>query len=105
MLDNTLVIWMGEFGRTPTINGGAGRDHWAPANSICLSGAGVKMGTVFGETDKYCQRPVGTTHSTHDFAATIYHLLGIDCTKEYLTPDNRPVLINYHGQPIRQILT
>jgi uncharacterized protein (DUF1501 family) len=104
LLETTLVVWMGEFGRTPTINGAAGRDHWAPTNSICFSGAGIKMGITFGETDAICSEVSGIKHSTHDFAATIYHLLGIDSTKEYMTPDNRPVLINYHGQPIRQIL-
>ncbi|MDB5338133.1 MAG: hypothetical protein JWN70_3752 [Planctomycetaceae bacterium] len=104
LLDNTLVVWMGEFGRTPWINGSAGRDHWAPSNAICLSGAGVKMGTVVGQTDRKCERPLGLTHSTHDFAATIYRLLGIDCTKEYPTPDGRPVLLNYHGKPIAEAL-
>ncbi|MGE0609606.1 MAG: DUF1501 domain-containing protein [Pirellulales bacterium] len=104
LFENTLVAWLGEFGRTPRVNGQAGRDHWGYANAICLSGAGIKMGTTFGETDRNCERPVGTSHTTHDFAATIYKLLGIDCTKEYLTPDGRPVLINYHGTPISQVL-
>lgn len=104
MLANTLVVWMGEFGRTPWINGGAGRDHWAPSSVIGLSGAGVKMGNVVGQTDRKCERPVGTPHSTHDFAATIYRLLGIDSTKEYRTPDGRPILMNYHGKPIAEAL-
>lgn len=105
MFENTVVIWMGEFGRTPQVNGQAGRDHWAPTNLICMSGAGVKMGTVVGATDAKCERVVGTPHSSHDLAATVYRLLGIDCTKEYLTPDGRPVLVNYHGQPIAAALT
>ena len=71
---------------------------------LSLSGVGIKMGTVVGQTDKNCERPVGPVHSTHDFAATIYRLLGIDCTKEYMTPDGRPVLINYHGVPIADAL-
>jgi hypothetical protein len=104
LLDDTLVVWMGEFGRTPQVNGSAGRDHWAWSNAICLSGGGVKMGSVVGQTDARCERPAGLTHSTHDLAATIYHLLGIDATKEYRTPDGRPVLINYHGKPIAQAL-
>lgn len=104
MFDNTLVIWMGEFGRTPTVNGRAGRDHWAPTSAICMSGAGIKMGTTVGQTDARCERVVGTPHTTHDFAATIYRLLGIDANKEYLTPDGRPVLVNYHGQPITQVM-
>ena len=104
LLETTLVIWMGEFGRTPTVNGSAGRDHWAWTNAICLSGAGIKMGTLVGETDRKCERVAGTPHSTHDFAATIYRLLGIDGSKEYRGPDGRPHLINYHGQPIGAVL-
>lgn len=104
LLENNLVIWMGEFGRTPQINGRAGRDHWAYTNAICLSGAGVRMGTVVGETDRRCERPVGTGHSTHDFAATIYRLLGIDLGLEYRSADGRPLLLNYHGVPIRDVL-
>ena len=105
LLKTTLVVWMGEFGRTPKVNGAAGRDHWAPTSTICLSGAGVKHGTIIGQTDGNCAYPVGTSHSTHDFAATIYRLLGIDSTKEYLTPDGRPVLINYHGKPILEAMS
>jgi uncharacterized protein (DUF1501 family) len=104
MMESTVVIWMGEFGRTPKVNGSAGRDHWGRTNAICLSGAGINSGTVVGQTDKHCAEPVGTRHSTHDFAATVYHLAGVDYTKEYLTPDGRPVLINYHGKPIAEAL-
>ncbi|MCI0682176.1 MAG: DUF1501 domain-containing protein [Gemmataceae bacterium] len=104
LLDNTLVIWMGEFGRTPTVNGQAGRDHWAYTNVVNLSGAGVRMGTVVGQTERRCERVAGTPHSTHDFAATIYQLLGIDATREYRGPDGRPHLLNYHGTPIAQAL-
>jgi hypothetical protein len=104
LLENTLVIWMGEFGRTPTVNGQAGRDHWAPTNAICLSGAGVRMGTVVGQTDRQCYRPQGFVHTTHDLAATVYHLLGIDLSREYRTPDGRPILLNYHGTPIAEAL-
>jgi uncharacterized protein (DUF1501 family) len=96
---------MGEFGRTPTVNGSAGRDHWAYTNAICLSGAGIKMGSIVGETDRKCERVAGTPYSTHDFAATIYRLLGIDGTKEYRDPEGRPHLVNYHGQPIAAALT
>jgi hypothetical protein len=105
LLETTLVIWMGEFGRTPTVNGSAGRDHWAYTNAICLSGAGIKKGTLVGETDRKCERVAGTPHSTHDFAATIYQLLGIDGTKEFRDPEGRPHLVNYHGQPIGAALT
>jgi hypothetical protein len=105
LFETTTVIWMGEFGRTPKVNGQAGRDHWGHTNAICLSGGGIRMGQAIGQTDKHCAYTVGTTHSTHDLAATIYHLAGIDYKKEYRTPDGRPVLINYHGQSIAQALT
>jgi len=104
LLDTTLVIWMGEFGRTPTVNGQAGRDHWALSNAICMSGGPVKMGTVVGKTDRKAERPAGTAHTTHDFAATVYNILGIDTKKEYVTPDGRPVLLNYHGKPIDGVI-
>lgn len=104
LLDTTLVVWAGEFGRTPRINGAAGRDHWAWTNAIGLSGAGTRMGTIVGQTDRLCERPVGTGHSTHDFAATLYHLLGIDYHQEYRSADGRPLLVNYHGRPIAEAL-
>ncbi len=104
LMENTVVVWMGEFGRTPQVNGQGGRDHWGYTNAICLSGGAINMGTVVGQTDKHCAYPVGQSYSTHDFAATIYHLAGIDYTKEYVTPDGRPVLINYHGKPIAEAL-
>lgn len=104
LLQNTVVIWMGEFGRTPKVNGQGGRDHWGMSNAIAFSGAGIRMGTVVGETDRHCSAPVGLSHSTFDLAATVYHLLGIDRHKEYRTPDNRPVLINHGGTPIAEVL-
>lgn len=102
MLANTLVIWMGDFGRTPRVNGAAGRDHWSWCSVIGLSGAGIQMGTVVGATDARCERPVGTVYNTHDFAATVYRLLGIDGTKEYRAPDGRPHLINNNGTLIAE---
>lgn len=104
LLQNTLVVWMGEFGRTPKVNGQGGRDHWARSNVICLSGASIRMGSVVGRTDRLCTEPVGVRHSTHDLAATLYTLLGIDLAKEYRGPDGRPHLINYHGTPIAEAL-
>jgi hypothetical protein len=104
LFENTVVMWMGEFGRTPKVNGQAGRDHWGLSNAVCLSGAGIQMGTVVGKTDKHCAEPVGLRHSTQDLAATVYHLAGIDYHKEYRTPDGRPVQINHEGRPMREVL-
>lgn len=104
LLSNTLVVWVGDFGRTPKVNGAAGRDHWSWCSVIGLSGAGINMGTVVGRTDKLCERPIDAVYNTHDFAATIYHILGIDGTKEYRAPDGRPHLINNNGRLIREAL-
>jgi uncharacterized protein (DUF1501 family) len=104
MLSNTLVVWVGDFGRTPKVNGAAGRDHWSWCSVIGLSGAGIKMGTVVGRTDNLCERPIDAVYNTHDFAATIYHILGIDGTKEYRALDGRPHLINHNGRLIREAL-
>ncbi len=105
MLERTLVICMGEFGRTPKVNAQTGRDHYPAVNSICMSGAGVKMdGHVHGRTSDKCERVVGGANSTHDLAATIYHILGVDHAKVYRNIDNRPILTTDNGKPIRGIL-
>ncbi|MEX0725000.1 MAG: DUF1501 domain-containing protein [Planctomycetaceae bacterium] len=104
LMDNTVVICMGEFGRTPRVNGAAGRDHYAPCNAIGISGAGVNMGTIIGATDAKCERVAGTPASTMDFAATVYRLLKIDNTREYDANDGRPIAINNGGRPIAGVL-
>ncbi len=103
LLESTLVIWMGEFGRTPKVNPSAGRDHWAQAMVACLGGGGVKTGLVVGETNERAEEPRTRPIRVEDVAATIYRALGIDCSKEYLTPQNRPVRINYDGVPVSEL--
>lgn len=105
LLDSTLVICAGEFGRTPRVNGAAGRDHYAPCNVVGFSGAGIRGGSVVGKTDSKCEQVVGAPHSTMDYAATIYQLLGIDGAKEYQLDDGRPLPINNAGRPIREALS
>lgn len=105
LLDSTLVICAGEFGRTPRVNGAAGRDHYAPCNVVGLSGARVAMGSVVGATDARCERVAGTPHSTLDYAATIYRLLGIDLTREYISEDGRPIRVNNGGKPIPGVIS
>ena len=82
LLDTTLIVWMGEFGRTPKINGNRGRDHWANAWTTVLAGGGIKGGQVVGKTSadgmEVTERPVGT----EDFLATVALALGIDITKQ-----------------------
>ncbi len=99
-----MVICMGEFGRTPKVNGLAGRDHYPKVNSICMSGAGLKMdGFVHGRTSDKCEHVVGAKNSTHDFAATLFERLGVDYQKEYRNVDGRPIFTTDNGKPIRQM--
>jgi len=104
LLDTTLVICAGEFGRTPRVNGLAGRDHYPAANVVCFSGAGTAMGSIVGKTDAKCERPVGRTNTTLDYAATIFRILGIDDEKEYRSLDGRPIQINNGGRPIAGVM-
>jgi hypothetical protein len=102
MLDDTLVMMFGEFGRTPTINKQSGRDHWAKAMSIILAGGGVPGGLIYGKTDKEGAHVVEASHSPADFACTIYSLLGIDPHKRYVY-SGQPVPLVNGGNPITAI--
>lgn len=104
LLDSTVVICAGEFGRTPRVNGAAGRDHYAPCNVVGFSGGGVQAGRIVGQTDARCEQVVGRPHATLDYAATVFQLLGINGAEEYRTEDGRPVLVNNGGQPIAEVL-
>ena len=104
LLDSTLVIWMGEFGRTPKVNPSAGRDHWGQAMVVCMGGGGLRTGIVIGETNERAEEPKTRPIRVEDVAATIYHAFGIDASREYMTPQNRPVKINYDGEPVRELL-
>lgn len=104
MLSNTIVLCAGEFGRTPRVNGAAGRDHYPFCNTIGFSGAGIRAGSIVGRTDSKCERVSGKEHTTLDYAATIFKLMGIDDTKEYHTNDGRPVMINGGGKAIEEVL-
>jgi hypothetical protein len=100
LLDSTLVIMMGEMGRTPRINNAAGRDHWSPAQSVLFAGGGVKPGQVLGATDKYCMYPTTEPYGVSDLLRTLFHQMGIDTTKTYYTPLGRPVPIVDGGKII-----
>ena len=103
LLDSTLVICMGEFGRTPKVNPSAGRDHWGRAMSVTLGGGGVKCGQVIGATNANAEEPTDRPVTVPDLAATIYEALGIDRHKVYVTPQNRPLLVNYGGEPVHEL--
>ena len=104
MLDSTLVLWMGEFGRTPKVNSSAGRDHWSQGMSVCMGGGGVKTGVVVGSTNERAEMPKDRPLRVEDMAATIYKVMGVDYEKEYVSPENRPFKINYDGEPITELL-
>jgi uncharacterized protein DUF1501 len=104
MLDRTLVIWMGEFGRTPRINARAGRDHYPRAFNVVLAGGGIHGGQVVGETDaggvEVTSRPVTVT----DLFRTVYTALGIDADHENMSRIGRPIKIVDGGQVVRELL-
>jgi hypothetical protein len=106
LLETTLVIWMGEFGRTPRVNNLGGRDHYARAWTTLLAGGGIKGGQVIGGTDREGAVVVDRPISVRDFLATVCQTLGIDYTKKLDTPVGRPVmLVEKGGQPIRELLS
>ena len=104
LLDSTLVVITTEFGRTPRINQLAGRDHWPQAFSVCLAGAGLKVGQVVGATDKHAAYVEDRPISPQDLTATILDVLGIDPKTLIHTPLGRPVPLVADGEPIREIL-
>ncbi|HEY2951151.1 MAG TPA: DUF1501 domain-containing protein [Verrucomicrobiae bacterium] len=97
LLESTLVVLMGEFGRTPKLNALGGRDHWPRAGFVCLAGGGVKGGQVIGATNAFGEVPAERPISPPDLAFTILRLLGVDPTKELLTPSGRPVKMLAEG--------
>jgi len=103
MLDDTLVIWNSEFGRTPNVNGNAGRDHWGPCNAVVMAGGGVPGGQVFGATDEKAAHPVSDKVTQDDIAATVYHLLGIDGETLIRDKQDRPFSLSI-GEPIARLL-
>src|SRR4051794_7004348 len=109
LLSTTLVIAMGEFGRTPLINPNLGRDHWPNCWSLALAGAGIKTSQVVGASDDKGYNVADRVVSMGDLYATIYKTLGIDWTKEYMSPIGRPLKIansldDRTGTPVKELL-
>lgn len=106
LLDETLIVVMGEFGRTPKLNARAGRDHWPRVFSVALAGCGVRGGQVIGTSDATGESPADRPVTPSDLSATIYRLLGIDPGTSLQTPDGRPVrLTDAHSQVIGEIVS
>ena len=104
LLDTTLVVWMGDFGRTPMINKDAGRDHWPQCYSVVLAGGGIRGGQVVGESDGKGAVPRLRPVVPADIHATVFKALGYDSHGvSYLTEDGRPMPLS-DGQPIGELL-
>ncbi len=105
LLDSTLVVWMGEFGRTPRkTNGGTGREHWPRCYSAVLAGGGVQGGQVHGASDRWAAYPTRDPVSPDDLGATILHALGIDPGRQLHDALGRPIPINL-GQPLTRLFS
>ena len=103
LLDSTLVLWVGEFGRTPKVNANISRDHWPQCYTALLAGGGVKRGFVYGASDKHGAYPAENLVRPDDLSATVFHLLGIDPRTEVRAVGNRPVHIS-EGNPVMGVL-
>lgn len=104
LLDETLIVMMGEMGRTPRINKDAGRDHWSQCQTVILAGGGIRRGVVVGASDETASYPVTQPYGIQDLLRTIFHLLGVDADKVYHTPTGRPVPIVNGGHRIEEVL-
>jgi uncharacterized protein (DUF1501 family) len=103
MIDDTLVICMGEFGRTPKVNKNAGRDHWPAVQSVLLAGGGVRRGCVYGASDRLGAYPAEQPVTPADLTATILHLLGVPADLEVRDRTDRPIAAST-GKPIAGLL-
>jgi hypothetical protein len=103
ILENTLVIAAGEFGRTPQINKDAGRDHWAGVYTTVLAGGGIHGGRVHGSSDAQAAYPASDAVGPWDLAATIYHCMGVSPEAEVRDQTDRPLRI-CRGEPVRSLL-
>ncbi|MDB4484830.1 DUF1501 domain-containing protein [bacterium] len=103
--ENTMVICLGEFGRTPKINKDAGRDHWPHAMSVLMSGAGIPGGQIVGATDARGFYASDNVYSPEDFAASLYTKMGIDPTQTLYQSTGRPIRLVNGGSPIKELFT
>lgn len=104
LLESTLVCIASEFGRTPKINGTAGRDHWPKVFSVVMGGGGLKGGLVYGESNATASEPETDPLSVEDWATTIYHQMGIVADKELMAPGDRPIEIVDGGKVVENLI-
>ena len=104
LLDETLVVWFGDFGRTPKINSSAGRDHWSTAGCALMAGGGLKVGQVVGRTNALGEYVTDVPVTPADIAATIYHVMGVNLHTWYKAQDGRPIELCPDGKPVREMV-
>jgi hypothetical protein len=104
LLDSTLVMVSSEFGRTPKINGTAGRDHWPKVFSVVLAGGGIKKGQVYGTSNATAAEPEDDALGIEDLFTTVYSCLGITADKELMAPGDRPIEIVDGGKVVQDLL-
>jgi hypothetical protein len=102
--DDVLVMAMGEFGRTPKINSGAGRDHWPGAMNVVYAGGGLKMGQAIGTTNALAEYPTSKPYTPGCVLSTMYHVLGIDHKHAFFDQAQRPLSILSEGEPIKELI-
>jgi uncharacterized protein (DUF1501 family) len=99
-----LLVITGEFGRTPRVNGGAGRDHWAPLSTLALAGGGLRMGQVVGDSNARAEVPRTTPITPQDLMATVFHVLGMPQNLHYNDQSGRPTPMIDGGRPIAELI-
>lgn len=104
LANDVLVMAFGEFGRTPRINGGAGRDHWPGAMSVLFAGGGLKMGQMIGETDTKAEYPISKPYSPGCVLSTMYHTIGVDYRHVFYDQARRPLPVLNEGRPIAELV-
>jgi hypothetical protein len=104
LLDSTLIMVTSEFGRTPKINAGAGRDHWARVYSYALAGGGITRGQIYGASDATASEPDRDPVTVEDFLSTVYHQLGINAEDRLLAPGGRPIDIVRGGKIVEGLI-
>jgi uncharacterized protein (DUF1501 family) len=104
LLKSTMIMVSSEFGRTPKINGTAGRDHWPKVFSVMLAGGGIKGGLIYGSSNATASEPEQDPVEPGDLATTIYHQLGIVADKELMAPGDRPIEIIDGGKLIKELI-
>lgn len=104
LLQNTVVVVTGEFGRTPVINKDAGRDHWSRCFTVAIGGGGIRGGCIVGKSDAQALDPIESPYGPEDLCATVYHLMGVSPHDEMLTQEGRPVMLTNSGRIIKDLI-